>query len=196
MSCRTCPECGSRVKNIYQHARDVHRSSYRKLCSKEDHTLVGGDLTEDSAAAVEEFSAWLLTVDGGKLAPKTVGTYHTCTVKALKRACNGDLARISEFEEWSAPGGFLDQLMDELTPSTVGSYLHALTAFVGFLGKKRSRAYHQKFVHDAQTTFHRWSLSLRDSKKEQKMKRVAQTQVVVPGVAKNMKNYETSQQYR
>lgn len=150
-------------------------------------------LHASSAEVLTDFCDWLDTLDGGKLSAKTVRSYHTCIQRTLETACDGDLHQLLKYEEWTAAGGYLSLLSAELSPSTVGTYLRALSCFVGYLGKKKK--FSSDFVAEAQAAFERWNLSMRDGRKNQKMAQVAKAQVVVPTTASQMKKYETCQQY-
>jgi hypothetical protein len=190
-----CPKCSSRVKNLYQHCRDVHGSTL-KLLQAEDIPAESTStvMNEESQGVICNFERWLTSVDGGALSAKTAESYKSCVTKTVNHACSGDFRNIVKYSEWSRPDGYLDQLQSRLSNSTVATYLHALTVFVVFL--QRSNILFKNGAADATDTFKRWNVSLKKGKQQERVAQVAKVQIVVPRVAANMQAYSASQQYK
>ncbi|ELT97449.1 hypothetical protein CAPTEDRAFT_193405 [Capitella teleta] len=97
--CRQCPICPKRVKNIYQHCRDVHKTSLSNLQHPQpQENNAGVTMSLLSEEALSAFKAWLCTVDGTKLSQKTSSMYGTCIRKISMGACKA----ASTFKRWHA----------------------------------------------------------------------------------------------
>ena len=190
------------MKNIYQHCRDVHGVSYKALCAGDPERSSGTNLTQLSSDAVDLYADWLTTLDGTNLSQKTADMYKCCVTKVLQQACSGSLENLKSYKTWIGRGGFLQDLTERLSPATVATYLQALRLFMNFLKTQNANPFckganlSKVLIQEAADAFMRWHAAQRKGRQMQRTAVVAESQSLIPSVAKGMQEYTSSSQYK
>lgn len=175
----------------------MHGATYRSLVSgiKPSINSTNFEVSPDVTECVDKFSNWLQTLDGEMKSKKTADMYRLCITKILVHACDGKLHNFQHFEKWIEEGNFLDQLMRQLTASSVQTYIQAMRSVFLFLESTAGQYYRissglsSKFLPGALSTLNRWYKSLSKGKQKQDVARVGECQTSIPALSTRMQTY-------
>lgn len=192
---------------MYQHMHDVHKQKYSKREKAQNkemimNTVKSSGLLPLAEESIVTFYEWLQSLDGERKSPKTAQMYRSCIEKTVASVCEGSLENLSHYNIWIEKGNYFDQMINQLAPTTVQTYLSSLKKFVSFLTSKGGERFRKaanlpiSVMGGARDAFDRWFKSMQKEKKKSIVQNLSKAQTSIPDLSQRMQSYYSSEQYR
>lgn len=166
--------------------------------SEVEEDVQAEDCKAELQITLDDFEKWLPSVDGSTRSKTTARHYREYMRKIALLACCGDLKQLINYKDFAKPGGLWDKLLENLSPSTVTTYMHALAAFFQFLSSNQDTHWYmdEDKCSDAIDRCGKWAKSLKSHRAVQRHVHQDAEEERIPQVAEVMKQYANSQHHR